>query len=349
MADLDLDIFALTETKLRKKEKKEIKGYKSKVVNSNSAAGGIAVYIKENIKTKSIKVHEECQTRWLHVEGERGENLALGVTYSPCEGITKSDDISKIIEEHKTTVKTIQASGYEQILWVGDFNAHVGADKEGIEGNNDHIGKNGIEYRKLLKETNLKLAHNKSCCQGKWTRVQKDKKAILDLTIASEESLDRIKEMKIDEEKLHAISSEKAPTDHNLTYIEYDMKPKWKSSKSEIEILDKNELPTICERLQTQMQGKEKEKITQDELNQILTKISKDITKKRKVKQTKIHTISIMDEELKEEIKIRRKICAEWRKEQNIVIKETLHQQYHQQKTKVKEMIDRKLRMQSEN
>ena len=47
--------------------------------------------------------------------------------------------------------KEITINHSEQIMIVGDFNAYIGNDKDGINGNHDKIGNNGKEYRKFIK------------------------------------------------------------------------------------------------------------------------------------------------------------------------------------------------------
>ena len=89
----------------------------------------------------------------------------------------------------------------------------MGDDKEGIEGNNPVIGKNGKAYRKLIKDNNLTLVNNTNNCKGKWTRMQGDKKSILDLTIVTK-NLEKKTKLEIDETKY---TIERAETDHKTT------------------------------------------------------------------------------------------------------------------------------------
>ena len=56
MEELDVDIIVLTETKLRRNENVEIKGYKTEKLNNETAAGGVIIYIKDALKTKLIKI-----------------------------------------------------------------------------------------------------------------------------------------------------------------------------------------------------------------------------------------------------------------------------------------------------
>ena len=48
-------------------------------------------------------------------------------------------------------------ANHKQIIIVGDLNAHMGNDEEGIIGNKERIGINGKEYRRFIKERQLIL------------------------------------------------------------------------------------------------------------------------------------------------------------------------------------------------
>ena len=51
------------------------------------------------------------------------------------------------------------------MIIVGDFNAHMGDDKEGISGNHKKMGTNGVEYRKMIKEKEI---FNATCYRLCW-------------------------------------------------------------------------------------------------------------------------------------------------------------------------------------
>ena len=108
-------------------------------------------------------------------------------------------------------------------MMVGDFNAYVGNDKEGIKENLEKIGVNGKEYRRLIKDNKLILVNNTEKCKGKWTREYKNTKSILDLTITTEPVYHNITEMIIDEEDKYEIESKKSKTDHKMTIIKINM------------------------------------------------------------------------------------------------------------------------------
>ena len=99
----------------------------------------------------------------------------------------------------------IKENKTDKILLVGDMNAHVGNDENGIAGNNEKIGRNGKEYRRFWKEKDLILCNNTTKCNGKWTRVNGDSKAILDLTVATRDAFTMVQTIEIDENNKYCI------------------------------------------------------------------------------------------------------------------------------------------------
>ena len=179
--DSKFDIMVFTETKLCNKENRVIKGYKNFRLNRTTRAGGVAVYYKENLNVQLVKKNTECETVWVKVKG-REEDLIIGAVYSPCEDNISKTNISNFVREIEKDFMEIRENITNNILMVGDMNAHVGNDEEGIAGNNEKIGINGKEYRRFWKERDLILCNNTGKCKGKWTRIDGDSKSILDVT-----------------------------------------------------------------------------------------------------------------------------------------------------------------------
>ena len=60
----------------------------------------------------------------------------------------------------------------EDIIIVGDFNAHIGNDKEGVKDNHEKVGINGEEYRRFIRNNGLVLVNRTEKCEATWTRIQ---------------------------------------------------------------------------------------------------------------------------------------------------------------------------------
>ena len=146
----------------------------------------------------------------------------IGCIYSSCEGTTKRTRITNIIKNIEQDYREI-AQQHQEIMIVGDFNAYIGNDAEGITGNHTQIGINGNEYRKMFKLNNLLVMNNSQKCKGVWTRVQGESKSILDLTVCNIKVEPNIKSIFIEEEMRYQLESKQARSDHRLTIIEYKM------------------------------------------------------------------------------------------------------------------------------
>ena len=217
--DEKLDVMVFTETKLKKKETRKLPGYKDEVLNRETEAGGVIVYIKEDIQAKVIIKNKDCETIWIKISDKKNGNLIIGGTYSPCEFIIPKSKIIEFVKEMERDYKEIKRNTGNKILLVGDLNAHVGNDEYGIKGNHETVGPNGEQYRKFINNNNLNLMNNTDRCKGKWTRIKGDNKSILDLTITTEELKDKI-EMEIGEEGKRCIESKRAQADHRMTILE---------------------------------------------------------------------------------------------------------------------------------
>ena len=66
----NIDVMVFTETKLERDEKKEIEGYKQFNLNRNTPAGGVVIFVKENIETELLKINKICETIWLKIKAK---------------------------------------------------------------------------------------------------------------------------------------------------------------------------------------------------------------------------------------------------------------------------------------
>lgn len=121
---------------------------------------------------------------------------------------------------------------------VGDFNAHMGNDEQGIKGSCNKMGTNGHAYRQMIGQNNLVLLNDSSECGGVWTRVQNRKGSVLDLTIVSESIQHGVLNMTMDENR-YAIESKRAPADHRLAEVEI---------RVSLEKVERTKTVTSCDR-----------------------------------------------------------------------------------------------------
>ena len=116
----------------------------------------------------------------------------------------------------------------EPVLLVGDFNAHVGNDSEGIKHNLSRINSNGRKLREFINRRNLTLLNNTSICQGLWTRIEGDSKSAIDLAICNENMISKVIKMVIDEDRKYVLTRVRktdgifteVQSDHNSIFID---------------------------------------------------------------------------------------------------------------------------------
>ena len=109
---------------------------------------------------------------------------------------------------------------YQQLLMVGDFNVKIG---NYILGKKETVPKGGRQRKIIIKEYNLNIINaDVNKCKGKWTREQGEERSIIDYVATSQEYMETIKSMKIDEEKrigLYKIERQNKQRKHTLTEI----------------------------------------------------------------------------------------------------------------------------------
>ena len=99
---------------------------------------------------------------------------------------------------------------------MGDLNCKVG---NVIKGNTIEVSKGGRILTKMCKRHDLSIINGEDLCEGTWTRIQKNKKSVLDYMITKEQDIGKVKKMRIDEDKIitpYRVNEEKETvyTDH---------------------------------------------------------------------------------------------------------------------------------------
>ena len=80
---------------------------------------------------------------------------------------------------------------------IGDVNINTG---NHISGNKKTVLKGGKQLRRIIKKYNLNIINaNEHKRKRKWTREQGEERSITDYVVTSQEYMDTIKSMEIDE------------------------------------------------------------------------------------------------------------------------------------------------------
>ena len=235
-------MICLTETHLGEDEQIGIKGYKVFDNNRNGDGGGILIAIKDEIAAVTVEIKKEKthhEALWLRINNGRTK-IRVGVIYAPQENKQNSAESEKMYDSIEEEIK--RSEDNESILIIGDLNCKVG---DNVEGNNEEITKRGKVLMKLINRNNLELLNNHVNCSGTWTRIQKDKKSVIDYGIIKEEDSQRVMRVHIDEEKIYTpyrIAQELVYTDHCAMIIELNWRKAGMGKEKEKYVIDMEKL-----------------------------------------------------------------------------------------------------------
>ena len=221
------DIIIIVESHLVGKNTIKIKGYdRIAYKNRTSSGGGILIAAKNNLNVEmiTIKIHEEMEQLWVQfIVNNFKFNLAA--VYGLIESRASINEINNWYYELE---KSYAENDSNPTMILGDFNAHIGSDKDGIIGNNNKIDSGGEALRNLIKRRRLILGNASEKCKGKITRIDpKGNHSIIDYVITNPEMFDKIQDIKIDDERLWTLTnytkkkgkSIEVPSDHNTILI----------------------------------------------------------------------------------------------------------------------------------
>ena len=233
------DVILIAESHIRGKTTICLKGYNEKVLRNRKHNGGgllIAKRNDSNINLLTLEIHEEHEHLWVKIN-----NIIIALVYGYIESRT---DMTTIEDWYFELEKSYSKWQDQNVMIIGDINAHIGNDEQGIEGNDEKINKSGEIIRSFIERRDLKIMNNDNICTGKWTREDPNGgKSILDLVISNNNLSNLITKMNIDEDhKLKLLRKKKKSTkvidvksDHNTITIEISVqKENSKNKKSKL-------------------------------------------------------------------------------------------------------------------
>ena len=223
------DVIIFVETHLIGKTTTTIEGYDQIITrNRKDKGGGLLLAVKKNtdIEAMILNIDEHHEIMWVKLK-IKDQNYVIAIVYGYSgESRVEEDDID---EWYYSLEKEISNHIEEKVIILGDFNAHIGNDEDGIQGNIEKINQNGKALRSLIERRSLFIINGTNKCTGKWTREDPNGgKSIIDYVIANENAVDNIENMKIDDDHEFKISrflktrkgSQEKPSDHNTIFFE---------------------------------------------------------------------------------------------------------------------------------
>ena len=181
-----IQIALITETELKEKQKRNIKGYKWKGKNRiNKDGGGVGILITKDLEKHVLEDnngedHESVETQWIKLEC-RPKNISIGVFYGPQEN-EKLEKTKEIYEklENQITQKLVES----EMILGGNFNTKLKIEKQTEK---QEQSRNGKILQELINRKDLDPITTKANL-GKWTRYEwnnKEKKSTVDYIVTT--------------------------------------------------------------------------------------------------------------------------------------------------------------------
>ena len=223
------EIIIFIETHLIGKATVKIEGYAQTIYrNRKDSGGGIMMAVKDNtdIDIIILKVEEKHEIIWVKIKIKE-MNYVMAI----CYGYSSESRVGKeIIDEWWYELeKELSKYTEENVLIIGDLNAHIGNDENGIQNNHENINHNGEILRNLMERRELIIVNNTEKCTGMWTREDNNgSKSIIDYIITNELGIKNVEKMTIDEEHEFKVvrymkskkGNKEIPSDHNTIFLE---------------------------------------------------------------------------------------------------------------------------------
>ena len=217
MVDHEIEILAVTETQCREEavvERQEFRAVMKGRSKMERKGGGVGIIVKrgrgwdlENIEVKGEKETEDVMGVRMERQGEGGrETIIIVVVYLTVEGRgggqgeneRKLAAVSRIIS---------QARG-EEVMVLGDFNAHIGILGEKVNKNGELL----LDFMEGAELINLNLEMGIE--RATWEKG--GKKSTIDYALVNRRARGKVRGLEIDEEGEIDVGS-----DHKMVLVEY--------------------------------------------------------------------------------------------------------------------------------
>ena len=332
-------VLCIAETHLQGNERVKIPGYKVITNNNKSNKGGVLIGIKESLEPVTIEVKSEQDTHeslWIKIDNGKNK-IRLGIIYAPQENKSTVQTLQSMYNSIEEEIKTADRND-ENLMIVGDFNCKVGA---AIPGNREEITKSGKLLCNLIKKWKLDLVNSLPVCEGKWTRIEKETKTIIDYAITRTRDRDGMSLALIDEEKTitpYRISDKIVYSDHCAILMEINWaKTNFAKAKSR-KVINMKQLRAKTENagLNEIAQGKGSIKSLYTGWQGKLNEIIESCSRVQKNKKSKLKAVRIL---MKEKRKTKKERLAERDKKKRrlLLVKERLIDEFIVKENKIEQ------------
>ena len=130
---------------------------------------------------------------------------------------TKKESENEFNQISRCIKECIDSNTYVPVL--GDCNAKIGKDEEGIVNDDRIISRNGVLLNDMIKMQHLLLINCLSYCVGKWTRgntCKTNEKSIIDYRLCNSKLASMISKVIIDESQQYKLKGRKCSNHNNF-------------------------------------------------------------------------------------------------------------------------------------
>ena len=115
----------------------------------------------------------------------------------------------------QSEASALRSQGY-RVIFLGDFNAHVGSEVGiGVAGNHADVNLNGERFLRFLRDGSfIHINGVNNLTTGLWTRQRGNSKSILDFAVISSEHLSTVNDLLVDDQGILGGGS-----DHNFVIL----------------------------------------------------------------------------------------------------------------------------------
>ena len=196
MEDNNIHVLSVSETHLRQGSNDDLAcldkftWYSKERLGKEKKGGGILTIIRPGLNHSRyeppLPMHPylDNEREWILIH-ENDSKVAICFVYLAAEVGGNNFQVwnAELCAMLQAEVTTLREDGYTCSL-AGDFNGHIGADSQGIPGNNPDINSNGRLIRNFVASNGLRIVNgDTNRCEGLFTRLTANSVSALDLVL----------------------------------------------------------------------------------------------------------------------------------------------------------------------
>ena len=211
MDNHNLHVLGVSETHLRQGSNDDLTcldrftWYSKERLGKEKKGGGILTIVQPGLNHSRYEPplpmypYLDNEREWILIH-ENNSSVALCFVYLAAEVGGENFQVwnAELCAMLQAEITTLREDGYTCSL-AGDFNGHIGADSQGIPGNNIDINSNGRLIRSFISGNDLRIVNSDAGrCKGLFTRITHNSVSALDLVLEDGTGDPLVSEMSID-------------------------------------------------------------------------------------------------------------------------------------------------------